>query len=99
LCSELSTERNTIEAQTNLSCTRNKQVISDKDCKESVICSIAHASVLSTLLLIGNVESNPGPVDLKEFLGFLYTDTEDPVIKDVLNDLKLPMIEQQTSRK
>ena len=47
-----------------------------------------HDEVLATKLLIGNIESNPGPADLKEFLGFLFTDPEDANIKDVLNDFK-----------
>jgi hypothetical protein len=40
------------------------------------------------MLIIGNVEANPGPMDFKEFLGFLYTDTEDVSVKDVLNVVK-----------
>ena len=43
---------------------------------------------MATKLLIGNIESNPFPSDLREFLGFLFTDAEDTNIKDVLNDFK-----------
>ena len=43
---------------------------------------------MATKLLIGNIESNPFPSGLREFLGFLFTDAEDTNIKDVLNDFK-----------
>jgi hypothetical protein len=84
LCLEQIKEGKPTDALDSQSC-RN---FFDNDCKELAICSMTHASVLASQLLIGNIESNPGPVDMKEFLAFLYTDTEDPVIKDVLNDFK-----------
>ena len=58
------------------------------DHKECGMSSLTFASVLTTKLLIGNIEPNPGPMNLKEFLAYLYTDAEDPLIKDVLNDFK-----------
>ena len=40
-------------------------------------------------LIKGNVEANPGPANMVEFLGFMYTDAEDAAIKlDGLNDFK-----------
>ena len=42
--------------------------------------TILEASVLADKLIIGNVESNPGPMDIKEFLAFLFVDAEDEEI-------------------
>ena len=55
---------------------------------ENVQLSVVHAEVLAIKLIIGNVEKNPGPQNLKEFLAFLFLDTEDARVKDVLNDFK-----------
>ena len=57
--------------------------------KEISISYSTPKSVLDTNLLIGNIEPNPGPTyDLKEFLAFLFTDTADDNVKDVLCDFK-----------
>ena len=59
------------------------------NCKEISISYTTPKSVLDTNLLIGNIEPNPGPTyDLKGFLGFLYTGTNDANVKVVLNDFK-----------
>ena len=50
--------------------------------------TILQASALATKLIIGNVEANPGPMDFKEFLAFLFVDAEDSVVKDVLKEIK-----------
>ena len=52
------------------------------------IDTIPKASVLATKLIIGNIEANPGPVDLKEFLAFLFVDAEDTSVKEVLKEVK-----------
>ena len=87
LCSELATEVNYQKPHISSS-SEIVHETTENNCKETTVCSIMHASVLATQLIIGNVESNPGPMDLKEFLGFLYTDTEDVTVKEVLNDFK-----------
>ena len=50
--------------------------------------TVLKASVIAMKLLIGNVERNPGPVDLKEFLAFLFVDAEDASVKEVLKEVK-----------
>jgi hypothetical protein len=84
MCKETLTEGKSEDSQTNLSC----RILTPMESKEISISFIAHAAVLASKLLIGNIEPHPGPSDLKEFLGFLYTDTEEPNIKEVLNDFK-----------
>ena len=83
LCIGISCESNFEDTQTKTS-SRN---ISGPQQNEK-LSSSEHAEVLAIKLVIGNIESNPGPTDLKEFLGFLYTDMKDVNIKNVLNDFK-----------
>ena len=45
--------------------------------------SILEATVLAVKLIIGNVEANPGPMDMKEFFAFLFVDADDPTVKEV----------------
>ena len=61
--------------------------------------SILKSSVLATQLIIGNVEANPGPVDLKEFLAFLFVDAEDIVVKEVLKEIKASQDRQTNLKK
>ena len=57
-------------------------------CNKYIFNSTVNEEVLEVQLLIGNIEANPGPMNLKQFHGFLFTDTEDPCIKEVINDVK-----------
>ena len=61
--------------------------------------SILKASVLATKLIIGNVESNPGPMDFKEFLAFLFEDAEDVSVKEVLKEVKAAQDKQTNLKK
>ena len=54
----------------------------------SIAETVLKASVVASQLIIGNVEANPGPVDLKEFLAFLFVDAEDASVKEVLKEIK-----------
>ena len=58
--------------------------------------TILKASVLAIKLLIGNIEANPGPVDFKEFL---FVDTEEPHVKEVLKDIKSCQDKQTNMKK
>ena len=61
--------------------------------------TILDASVLAVKLIIGNVEANPGPMDLKEFFAFLFVDAEDPIVKDVLKEIKAAQDKQTNLKK
>ena len=82
---ESHTEKGFERSHENEACQRQKPHQNKED---NILNSTVHEEVLKVQLLIGNIEANPGPVNLKEFLGFLFTDTEDPCIKEVLNDFK-----------
>ena len=61
------------------------QSISQKAHKDNLIQSVMPESVICTKLIIGNILANPGPMNFKEFHGFLYTDAEEEVIKKIYN--------------
>ena len=90
-------ENQTLHLNGSSECALQKYCITEESFHK--MDNILSASTLAAILIIGNVEANPGPMDLKEFLAFLFVDAEDTSVKEVIKEVKASQDRQTNLKK